>query len=332
MQEIKKAIEAGQNIVITTHKSPDGDAIGSSLAFYHYLSSLGKNVSVVVPDAFPDFLNWMSGVDRILYYDTQTGSVEKLVSEADIVFSLDYNALGRIGALGELIGTSNAVKVVVDHHQDPQDFADHYFVDTDNSSTAQLVYELIESFGDASKINKVIGECIYCGIMTDTGSFRYPSTTAKTHQIIANIIAVGVNGAMIHENVYDTNSEDRLRLLGFALTEKLRVVSAANAAYISLSAEELKKYNFKKGDTEGLVNYALSISGIKMAVLMTEKEGGVNFSFRSKGDFFVNKIANQYFNGGGHVYAAGGRLETSLDNAIEKVEKVIEEFQQELNK
>lgn len=330
MQEIKSEILKAKNIVITTHKSPDGDAIGSSLAFYHYLKNQGKNVTVVVPDAFPEFLNWMEGVNDILYFDSQTKDVENIIEKADLIFSLDYNALNRIGALGDLIANKNCVKVVIDHHQDPHDFANHYFVDTYCCSTAQLVYELIESFGELNQLNKSIGECIYCGIMTDTGSFRFPSTTAKTHRIIANLLELGVNGSMVHQNVYDTYTEDRLRLLGFALTEKLKVFKESNAAYISLSAEELKKYNFKKGDTEGLVNYCLSIGGIKMAVLMTEKEEGINFSFRSKDNFYVNKIANKYFNGGGHVYAAGGRLEVSLKEAESNIEKVIQEYTKEL--
>ncbi len=331
MIEIKSAIEKAKNVVITTHKSPDGDAIGSSLALYHFLKNKGIQVSVIVPDAFPSFLNWMEGVNDILYYDSQKNEVEELMTEVDLVFCLDFNALNRIGPLGEFIKTLDVTKVVIDHHQDPQDFANHYFVDTDCCSTAQLVYELIEQSGELDQLNKIIGECIYCGIMTDTGSFRYPSTTSKTHNIIAELLELGVNGSSVHQKVYDTFTEDRLRLLGYALTEKLKVFKDEKAAYISLSAEELKRFNFKKGDTEGLVNYCLSITGIKIAILMTEKEEGVNFSFRSKDDFYVNKIANQYFNGGGHVYAAGGRLEISLNEAENKVEEVISLHKNELN-
>lgn len=332
MDDIKKILADSQSIVITTHKSPDGDAIGSSLALFHYLKKNNKEVVVIVPDAFPDFLNWMSKSDEIVYYDSQSEIADKYIAKADLIFSLDYNALNRIGNLGEVIGVSSAKKIVIDHHQDPQEFADHYFVDVECCSTAQLVYEFIDKLNDLEKLDKVIGECIYCGIMTDTGSFRYPSTTSKTHQIIAHLIDLGVNGSEIHQAVYDTYSEDRLRLLGYALTEKMKVFSGLNVAYISLSQEELNKFNFKKGDTEGLVNYPLSINGIKMAVLLTEKEGAVNFSFRSKGDFYVNKIANQYFNGGGHIYAAGGRLETTLEEAIKQLESVIEQYKEELIK
>jgi phosphoesterase RecJ-like protein len=323
MKDIKKVLELSENIVITTHKSPDGDAIGSSLALYHFLNKLGKNVTVIVPDAFPSFLNWMVGCSDIVHYDSQTEVADEIIGKADVIFSLDYNSLSRISDLRNPIEKSSAIKIVIDHHQDPQDFADHYFVDTDSCSTCQLVYEFIEKLEELDKIDKVIGECIYCGIMTDTGSFRYPSTTSKTHEIIAHLIDLGVENSRIHQEVYDNSTEDRLRLLGYALTEKMVVLSEHRAAYISLSQDELKRFSFKRGDTEGLVNYALSISGVRFAALITEKEDMISLSLRSKDDFFVNTIANEHFNGGGHVYAAGGMLETSLNDAIKKVESVM---------
>ena len=323
MEKIIKALENANKIVITAHKSPDGDAIGSSLALFHYLNKLDKNVTVIVPDAFPVFLNWMEGSDKIILYDKQTAVADKVIDSAEVIFSLDYNGLNRIGDLRNPIETSSAFKIVIDHHQDPQDFADHYFVDTECCSTAQLIYEFIEKLEDLDKLDKTIGECIYCGIMTDTGSFRYPSTRSKTHRIIARFIDLGVSGSKIHQEVFDTYSEERLRLLGYALTEKMKVFPEYNAAYISLTQEELKRFSFKNGDAEGLVNYPLSIKGIKFTVLITEKEGYVSLSFRSKDDFYVNKIANEHFNGGGHIYAAGGMLETSLEDAISKVESII---------
>lgn len=325
MQEIKQLLNDAQSIVITTHKSPDGDAIGSSLALYHFLKKKNKEVTVIVPDAFPEFLKWMDGNSAIIHYDGQTDEAEKLIEKADLIFSLDYNGLGRIGAMAVPIDSASATKIVIDHHQDPKDFADHYIVDTMCCSTSQLIYEFIENLGELDKLDKAIGECIYCGIMTDTGSFRFPSTTSKTHQVIANLIDLGADGSKIHQEVYDTYSEHRLRLLGYALTEKMKVFPALNAAYISLSQEELKRFSFKKGDTEGLVNYPLSINGIKFAVLITEKEDNISLSLRSKDDFYVNKIANEHFNGGGHIYAAGGMLETSLEDAINKVEAVMKQ-------
>ena len=323
MEKIIKALEDANKIVITAHKSPDGDAIGSSLALFHYLNKLDKNVTVIVPDAFPVFLNWMEGSDKILLYDKQTAVADKVIDSAEVIFSLDYNGLNRIGDLRNPIEKSSAVKIVIDHHQDPQDFADHYFVDTECCSASQLIYEFIEKLEGLDKLDKTIGECIYCGIMTDTGSFKYPSTTSKTHRIIAHLIDLEVNGSNIHQEVFDTYSEERLRLLGYALTEKMKVFPEYNAAYISLTQKELKRFSFKNGDAEGLVNYPLSIKGIKFTALITEKEGYVSLSFRSKDDFYVNKIANEHFNGGGHVYAAGGMLEISLEDAINKVESIM---------
>ncbi len=323
MDKISASLSNSTKIIITTHKSPDGDAIGSSLALYRFLKKKGKEVAVIVPDAFPEFLNWMEGTDLIYKYDEDSEACDQLIGDADIIFSLDYNSLTRIADLRNPIEKSEAVKIVIDHHQDPQEFADHYFVDTDSCSTCQLVYEFIENLGELEKLDKTIGECIYCGIMTDTGSFRFPSTTSKTHQIIAHLIDLGVENSKIHQEVYDNSSEHRLRLLGYALTEKMVVLSEHKAAYISLSQEELKRFSFKKGDTEGLVNYALSITGIKFAALITEKEDMISLSLRSKDDFYVNKIANEHFSGGGHIYAAGGMLETSLEEAISRVESVM---------
>ena len=323
MEEIKQSIKNASQIVITSHKSPDGDAIGSSLAFYHYLKNIEKEVAVVVPDGFPDFLNWMEGSTDIIYFDSQNSKALELIRKADLIFSLDYNGLSRIGEMGESVGESNATKIVIDHHQNPQDFANFYFVDTECCSTSQLIYELIEKFGDKNKITKTMGECLYCGIMTDTGSFRFSSTTSKTHQIIAHLIELGVNGSMIHQMVYDTYSDDRLRLIGYALTNKMEVFFDKETAYISLSKKELVNHNFKKGDTEGLVNYPLSINGIKRAILITEKNDGIRFSFRSKDDVFVNQLAHDHFNGGGHIYAAGGNLNCSLNDAILKLKDIL---------
>ncbi|MCB9359834.1 MAG: bifunctional oligoribonuclease/PAP phosphatase NrnA [Flavobacteriales bacterium] len=330
IEEIKKEINQANYIVITTHKSPDGDAIGSSLGLYHYLKNRGKRAIVIVPDAFPDFLKWMSLSDDIVYFDKDQEIAENHVNQSDLIFSLDYNALSRIGELGKVIEESKANKMVIDHHQNPQEFANHYYVDTDCCSTAQLIYEFINELGDINSLTKDIAECLYCGIMTDTGSFRYPSTTAKTHQIIAHFLELGANGAKIHEHVYDTYSEHRLRLIGYALTQKMKVFPEYNAAYISLSQEELKQFNFQKGDTEGLVNYPLSINGIKFAALITEKEHDISLSLRSKDNFYVNEFANKHFQGGGHIYASGGKSDLSLVDTITKFEELLKEYKSKL--
>lgn len=323
MEEMKQLIEKSKNIIITTHKNPDGDAIGSSLGLYHYLKKINKNVTVIVPDSFPDFLNWLEDSDKIICYENHKEQADKLFNQADLLFSLDYNALERVGEMAEPIKNSSAIKIMIDHHQDTQNFANHYFVDTDCCSTAQLIYEFIEKLNDLKNITKNAAESIYCGIMTDTGSFRYPSTTSKTHRIIAHLIDVGAENSKIHQAVFDNNTTDRLRLLGFALTNKMKVFPEKGFAYISLSQTELKQFNFKKGDTEGLVNYPLSIQGIKFSVLITEKEKDVSMSFRSKEDVFVNEFAKVNFQGGGHVYAAGGKSDLTLEETITKLEKLI---------
>lgn len=323
MTELEQLIKNSNNIVITTHKGPDGDAIGSSLAMYHFFKKMNKNVAVVVPDAFPDFLKWMKGSDEVLVFENQEEKSVQLIEQAEIIFSLDYNALNRVGAVGDYITKASAKKIMIDHHQDTQNFADHYFVDTNCCSTAQLVYNFIKTIHQSDLLDATIATGIYCGIMTDTGSFRYPSTTADTHRIIADLIDLGVENSLIHQQVFDNNSTDRLKLLGYALSNKMNVFEEKNIAYIALSKEELKQFNFKKGDTEGLVNYPLSIKGIKMSVLLTEKEDGIRLSFRSKGDVFVNKIAQTHFAGGGHVYAAGGNSTLSLDETIQKLETLL---------
>lgn len=323
MQDIKKLITNSKGIVITTHKSPDGDAIGSSLGLYLFLKKISQNVTVIVPDGFPTFLNWMSKVEEIIYFDSNSEVAKDLIQKSDIIFSLDYNSLKRIDEMGDFIAQTNAYKVVIDHHQDPQDFANYYFVDTNCCSTSQLIYEFIDKLGELDKMDKEISECLYCGIMTDTGSFRYPSTTAKTHQIIAEFLKLGADGSKIHQEVYDTYSEHRLRLLGYALTNKMKVFNDIGVAYISLSQEELKQFDFKKGDTEGLVNYPLSINGIKFSALITEKEKDISMSFRSKDDCYVNEFANKHFGGGGHFYAAGGKSDLTLDETIQKFEELI---------
>jgi len=330
MNIILNKINTSTNIVIITHKSPDGDAIGSSLAFYHFIKKIDKKVTVIVPDSFPNFLMWMKASDKIIYHDIDKEKAEKLVLEADLLFCLDCNGLNRIGDLKESVGKSNAYKIVIDHHQEPQPFANHYVVDSEICSTSQLIYEIIDHVKKTTLIDKAIAECIYCGIMTDTGSFRFPSTTSRTHQIISSLIDKGAEGSLIHQEVYDTYSEDRLRLLGYALTEKMEVIKDCNAAYISLSADELKKYNYKKGDTEGLVNYPLSINGIKLAVLLSEKNSEIRMSFRSKENFYVNEIARDYFEGGGHIYAAGGISYLTLEETIIKLKEIIIKHKKDL--
>ena len=324
--KIEEILKRTKKIVITTHQSPDGDAIGSSLALFGYLVKKGFDVSVVVPDSFPKFLKWMEGTDNIHVYDYEQNVVEGLISEADLIFSLDYNDLKRVGGVGVLIEKSTAYKAMIDHHLNPATFADWMCSDTSSCSTAQLVYNFIEDFNDLDLIDKQIAEGIYCGIMTDSGSFRFPSVQAKTHLIAADLINRGLNHARVHELVHDVNTLPKLHLLGFALNEKLRVLPKLPVAVIAISSEELSRFSYKKGDTEGLVNYALSLEGVEMAAFIKEDDNKVKMSFRSKGDIAVNEFSSQYFSGGGHKNAAGGVSFTSFEETVKLFESKIVEF------
>jgi len=323
---IEEILKKSKKIVITTHQSPDGDAIGSSLALFGYLVKKGFDVSVVVPDNFPKFLKWMEGAGDVHVYEHDENVVKGLISEADLIFSLDYNDLTRVGGVGDLIGKSTAYKAMIDHHLHPADFADWMCSDTSSCSTAQLIYNFIEGFNDLDLIDDQIAEGIYCGIMTDSGSFRFPSVQAKTHLIAADLISRGLNHSRIHELVNDVNTLPKLHLLGFALNEKLRVLPNVPVAVIAISSEELKQFNYKKGDTEGLVNYALSLEGIEMAAFIKGDGDKVKMSFRSKGDIAVNEFSSQNFSGGGHKNAAGGISLTSFEETVELFESKIVEF------
>jgi len=323
---IEEILDNSQKVVITTHQSPDGDAIGSSLALFGYLVKKGFDVSVVVPDNFPKFLKWMKGAENVHVFDSEENVVKELIGEADVIFSLDYNSLTRVGGVGDLIEKSTAYKAMIDHHLHPADFADWMCSDTSSCSTAQLIYNFIEDFNDLDLIDDQIAEGIYCGIMTDSGSFRFPSVQAKTHLIAADLINRGLNHSRIHELVHDVNTLPKLHLLGFALNEKLRVLPNVPVAVIAINCKELSRFNYKKGDTEGLVNYALSLEGIEMAAFIKEDDNKVKMSFRSKGEIAVNEFSSQNFNGGGHKNAAGGISFTSFEETVELFESKIVEF------
>ncbi|MGZ3900273.1 MAG: DHH family phosphoesterase, partial [Bacteroidia bacterium] len=305
--KLKGFIKKTKNIVIVTHWSPDGDAIGSSLALYHYMKALKKTVTVVVPNEYPEFLQWMPGDKAILNFEKDAAKVNKLLNKADAIFTLDFNTLKRIEKLGAEIESAKAPKILVDHHQQPDSYATYYFHDVKACSTCELVYDLIVGFGDKKLIDKKIASCLYVGLMTDTGSFRYSSVNSKTHLIISELLKTGIIPSDIHSAIYDTYSEDRMKLLGYALSEKMTIINGFPVAYIALTEAELKRFNYKKGDTEGLVNYPFAIKGIKACALFNEGEGGVKVSFRSKGTIDVNKFARAHFNGGGHINAAGGK-------------------------
>lgn len=317
-----------KSVAISTHRSPDGDAIGSATALSAMLRMKGKQVTVLVPDAVPDFLHWMINPDELVVCEENEQQTERIASMADVIFSLDYNDLTRVERTGHYIRVSNAFKVMIDHHQEPSDFADVTFSDVNSNSTAQMIFQFFQIMGWEEDINQAIAESIYCGIMTDTGSFKYAATTALTHRIIAKLMEKGADHTAVHRRVYDTNTENRLRLQGYAVSEKLVVFPEYRAAYISLTEDELKRFSYQKGDTEGLVNMALSLWNVDMAAFFSEKDGLVKISFRSKGDMVVNTMARDHFSGGGHINAAGGVCEDGMEVAIDRFVSLLPDWLQ----
>ncbi|GAA3624611.1 DHH family phosphoesterase [Flavivirga jejuensis] len=331
-ESIKQLLSTKKKIVIVPHKNPDGDAIGSTLGLYHYLIKSNHQVNVLVPNDYPTFLKWIPGNDTILKHDSKTKECNALIEDADIIFTLDFNAFHRTGNMESILSESDAIKIMIDHHQMPDDYATYMFSDVSMSSTCEMVYHFIDMLGDANLIDADISTCLYVGIMTDTGSFRFLSTTSRTHQIVAQLIEKGANNTEIHNNVYDTNSYNRLQLLGCAL-RNLKVIPESRAAYITLSQEELHKYDYKKGDTEGVVNYALSLKNTILAAIFIEdkQEGIIKISLRSKGHFSVNELSRAHFCGGGHTNAAGGKSYLSLKDTVAKFISILPSYNKALN-
>ncbi len=331
--EITAELAKAENIVIIPHKGPDGDAMGSSLGLYHFLKDKGHKVHVVAPNDYPHFLKWLPGNEEVIIYESDKEKADKLIAGAEVIFTLDFNNLSRSGGVQESLLESKATFIMIDHHQEPSDYADYTYSDSTMSSTCEMVYNFIEKLRADKMITPKIATCLYTGIMTDTGSFRFSSTSSETHRVIADLIDKGAPNSEIHNNIYDTNSIDKLQLLGTAL-QNLKVNHELRTAYISLSQEELDRHNFKKGDTEGFVNYGLSLEGIIFAVIFIEKENEdlVKISFRSKGDFDVNKFARAHFEGGGHINAAGGKSDESLNDTIVKFNRILPDYKEELTK
>lgn len=323
-------------IVITTHQKPDADALGSSLALYNYLRKYQHDVHVVSPSDYPRFIFWMHGNNCVINFEQNESTKKKsieLIDQADLIFCLDFSAYERIGDLAQYVQKSPAKIVLIDHHLNPSIEADFELWNSKAAATCELIYQLISSnFEDRDKIDIHIAECIYAGIMTDTGSFRFPSTSKKVHLIIADLIEIGVDNSKIHRLVYDNNSEERLRFLGYILHQRLFIDQKYHLAYIVVSNSELKQYHSQTGDTEGLVNYALSIEGICFATIIIERDDMVKLSFRSSGDFSVNEFAQKHFEGGGHKNAAGGKSSLSLRDTVEKFLNLLPLYQNQLNK
>ena len=333
LAKVKLLLSSPKKIVIVSHKNPDGDAVGSSLGLYHFLKKLDHDIAVIMPNDYPEFLKWMPGQSIIKDYETDKQTADDLINNADIIFTLDFNSLPRAGEMASCLKNSPAVKIMIDHHQQPDDYAEYVYSDVEICSTSQMIYHFINMLGEGQLIDKTIGTCLYTGIMTDTGSFRFSSTTSTTHRVVADLIDKGVENSIIHNKVFDTNSYNRLQLLGCALNN-LKVIPELKTSYITLSQKELNKFNFRKGDTEGVVNYGLSVKDVIFSAIFIEhkQEGIIKISFRSNGDFSVNEFARAHFDGGGHTNAAGGRSNLSLKKTVEKFISILPDYKKDLNK
>jgi len=321
-----------ERIVVTTHKNPDGDAIGSAMAMHHFLQSIGKNPITILPDAAPDFLHWVKDYSQCVIAEEFPQKASDAIAEADLIFSLDYNHLLRVGEfVCGLLEKSSAPFILIDHHQQPGEFPVVTYSDTKACSTCEMVFRFIEQCGWKGHLNIDIASCIYLGIMTDSGSFRFHNVSDDTHRIAGELIALGLDHAEIHRNVYDTNLMDKLKLIGYALSEKLVVMAEHSTAFISLDKEELKRYNYRQGDTEGLVNQALSIRGVKLAAFFREGNNEIKTSFRSKGTFDVNAFARAHWQGGGHINAAGGMSSESMTDSLEKFRSLSAQYSSQIN-
>jgi bifunctional oligoribonuclease and PAP phosphatase NrnA len=328
ISEIKWNTGNGRNIVITTHQNPDADALGSSLGLQQYLQLLGYNVTVISSTDFPEFLNWMPGANKIIVLEKNENETLIALQQAEILFCLDFNIHTRTKDLSPHLANFEGTKILIDHHMQPDlEYFDYGTSITSKSSTCEMVYDFIVANGDISKINQSIAECLYAGVMTDTGSFRYDNTTADTHKMIASLIEQGVTPNIIHERIFDTTPETRLRLLGHLLCNNLQIISKKHVAIMHISMQEMNTFDVKNGDTEGMVNYPLSIATINFSTFITEKgTNDIRMSFRSKGDIDVNAFARKYFNGGGHKNAAGGKGLSTLAETLDRFYVAIDEY------
>jgi len=332
ISEIFSLIEKPKHIVITFHQKPDADAMGSGLGLYQFLIQFGHTVTVISPTNWPSFLNWMPGSRNVVDFEMHNDKAKPILQKAEWIFCLDFNILNRTKKMEPVIESLSATKILIDHHQQPQtDAFDYGISDANKSSTAEMVYDFIVASGYSEKINASTAECLYAGVMTDTGSFRFNSASASVHRMIATLKDKGLEHSQIHENLFDNFLEGRFRFFGNILLNRLEVFYEYNTALIAIPQSDLIKYNVKTGDTEGLVNFPLSIKGIKLAAVIIDRGDERKSSFRSKGGFDVNTFARKYFNGGGHFNAAGGKNNEPLEEVVRKFKAAIEENKEQLN-
>lgn len=327
MEALKTELASPKKITIIPHRNPDGDAMGSTLALYHFLVQQNHDVVVMSPNEFPDFLAWLPAAEKVLLFEKDKEICTEILKQSDLIFTLDFNALHRVGeSMQTTLEALNTTFILIDHHQFPDTFAQYTFSDTNYGSTCEMVYDFIHQLKQENRINKTMATCIYTGIVTDSGSFRFPKTTSKTHRVVADLIDKGVENSAIHNQLFDTSSYSRLQLLGRAL-QNMKLMTEYKTSYITLSQEELDTFHYQKGDTEGIVNYGLSIDGIDLTAIFIENtaEGIIKISFRSQGSFDVNQFARNYFNGGGHINAAGGKSDKSLQETVADFERIVKE-------
>ena len=324
IQEVQLLLSTPKKIAIIPHRGPDGDAMGSTLALYHFLLKNNHEAVVVSPNEFPDFLAWMPGSETVKIFEKDKQNCTKILDEAELIFTLDFNALHRTGEMEHVLAKLKAPFIMIDHHQKPDDYATVTYSDTTFGSTCEMIYNFISFLGKKDQIGKTVGTCIYTGILTDSGSFRFPKTTGNTHRIVAELIDLGVENTEIPTLLFDNSGFERLQLLGRAL-QNMKVIAEHKTAYTTLTQDELNSFNYVKGDTEGIVNYGLQIKGINFAAIFIENkdEKIIKISFRSQGDFDVNQFARDHFNGGGHRNAAGGKSEETMEETIKKFENLV---------
>ncbi len=325
--QLRTLLDEPKKIVITSHRNPDGDAIGSSLALYHFLRKFDHQVTVVFPSEYPDFVAWLPDAQKIIIYDVQPEFATDVVRAADLIFCLDFNSLSRIDKLGEVIEPLETTKALIDHHLDPDSFAKFMLWRVSASSTCELVYDFIELMGELDKLDVSIGECLFTGILTDTGSFKY-STSPRLFRVVANILELGIDDAMIQDLIFNSMHEKHLRLLGHCLKNRMEIIPEYRTGIISLTRKDYEYFDIQRGDTEGIVNYLLKIRGIKIAAFITEQPTIVKISLRSKGDFSVEEIAKKHFKGGGHRNAAGGASYKGLRGTIHQLKDILPEYRE----
>lgn len=328
---LKQLLQEPKKIVITTHRKPDGDALGSSLGLANYLRGRNHDVSVIVPSTYPPNLHWMKGNDDVIIYSKgKKDQITALFNEADLAFCLDCSALHMLLDIGEIFEQSPATKILIDHHLNPHDYTDHVFWDTTAAATAQIIYQLIIAMGDRDSITPDIADCLYAGLMTDTGRFKHPNTTVDVFKTATDLCELGANNAQISRNIYDNNSVQGLQFLGFMLSERLVVLEEFKTAYFYVSPKDFAQFNANSNDTEDLVNYALSLEEVNFAVQMTDLGSKIKFSFRSKGNFSVSNFAAKHFNGGGHKNASGGSSTENLETVRQQFEDLLPLYKEAL--